>query len=533
MGKVRIALATLLLLIALIGGWLLWSIYASSLPRDQQGQLPEPATTRAGGPPNVVLILADDLGFEGVSAYGSKRYRTPNIDALAAQGVRFTNAHVSASVCSPSRAGLLTGRNGVGFGYEFNPGDQQDEETRGWGLPRNVPTLAERLKQLGYATAAIGKWHLGGAEGMKPQQRGFDEFFGVMEGAFNYFSVAPKGAEASGIFRVLNGPDRRVTPVRRGDRKVRVDEYLTDRFTHEGRAFIRRNANRPFFLYMAYNAPHSPFEAPKEYLDRFPELKGVERTFAAMMAALDDGVGEIVSELKARGLDRNTLIVFMSDNGCPNYPIQDGRLVCSNAPHAGTKASLFEGGLRVPMIAAGPGFPPMVNPNPASALDLVPTVLTMAQAPVPQELEGVDLRSTFTNSQRRLYFRAGQSIAMIDGRYKLQIAERADPSATDSSGDNPFARIRRKLSGEEARIRERTVHVYGAGTPPKWGHHVMLYDIIADPGEQRNLVTRDPVRARAMIAELNRWNATLPRRPMWGSDLDAISRHEGVNLLRH
>lgn len=189
MGKVRIALLTLLVLIALIGGWLLWSIYASSLPRDQQGQLPEPATTRADGPPNVVLIVADDLGFEGVSVYGSKRYRTPHIDALAARGVRFTNAHVSASVCSPSRAGLLTGRNGVGFGYEFNPGDQQDEETRGWGLPRNVPTLAERLKQRGYATAAIGKWHLGGAEGMKPQQRGFDEFFGVMEGALSLIHI--------------------------------------------------------------------------------------------------------------------------------------------------------------------------------------------------------------------------------------------------------------------------------------------------------------------------------------------------------
>ncbi|MEJ6010819.1 sulfatase-like hydrolase/transferase [Novosphingobium aquae] len=534
MRKSRIALLSLALSVVAASGWALWAANWSSLPVDRQGPLPSAAPSRTEGPPNIVLIVADDLGYGGVSSYGGNRFTTPQIDALASSGVRYTNAHVTASVCSPSRAGLLTGRNGVSFGFEFNPGDQQDEASKAWGLPLNVPTLAERLRQQGYATAAIGKWHLGGAPGMRPTERGFDEFFGVLEGAFNYFSVAPEGADASGIFRLINGPDRRVTPFLRGNAKVRVDEYATDRFTYEGRSFIRRQANRPFFLYMAYNAPHSPFEAPRKYLDRFPKLKGVERTFAGMMAGLDDGVGALMAELRARGLDRNTLVIFMSDNGCPNYPIQDGRLVCSNAPLAGTKASLFEGGLRVPMIVSGPGFATAVNNNPVSSLDITPTVLRLAGAAVPASLEGVDLQASLRPeaANRRLFWRSGQSVASLHGKYKLHIAERADPKAKDSSGDNPLARIRRKLAGEEDRVRARTMTVYGQGKP-EWGYHSMLYDIDSDAGETRNLVPTDPKKFAEMKAELEKWNATLPKRPNWGSDLDAISEHEGVNLLRH
>lgn len=521
------------LLVAALAVWIAWTYFVSTLPVDAQGELPEPAVARSNGPPNIVLIVADDLGYGGLSSYGGTLYQTPNIDALAASGVRYTNAHVSASVCSPSRAGLLTGRNQVSFGYEYNPGDQQDEVSKGFGIPTDIPILPERLKAAGYATSALGKWHLGGAPGMRPQERGFDEFFGVLEGAFNYFSVAPEGAVWSRTFRFINGPDRKATPFWRGKRKVRVDEYVTDRLTYEGRSFIRRNADKPFFLYLAYNAPHSPFEAPAKYLDRFPYLSGDERTFAAMMAALDDGVGAIVGDLKELGLDDNTIVVFMSDNGCPNYPIQDGRYVCSNAPLAGFKASLFEGGLRIPLIISGSGFEPSVNGAPVSALDLSPTLLAIAGAGKNFSSDGIDLRDPSTLAERTLYWRSGQSIAMLDDGFKLHLAERGAPNAVNTAGDNPIARIRRKLSGEEARIKQRTLAVYDPAQPPAWGHYAMLYDLKSDVGESRNLTKVDQVRANRMKAELDRWNATLPTRPLWGSDLDAISVHDGVNLLRH
>lgn len=509
--------------------------YGSFLPVDAQGPLPDAVASRTDGPPNVVVILADDLGYGGLSAYGNPPYKTPNIDALAAAGVRFTNAHVTSNVCAPSRAGLLSGRNGEEFGHEFNPGDQQNKKTKGFGLPVNVPTIAERLKPAGYVTGALGKWHLGATKEMVPTARGFDEFFGVYEGAFTYLAGKPKGAVVDRTLQLINAPDRHVTPIRRGTKRVRVNEYMTDRFTYEARSFIRRHADKPFFLYVAYNAPHSPFEATKKYLDRYPNLKGVERTYAAMMSALDDGVGEIVGELKARNLYDNTIVFFISDNGCPAKPVMDGRVICLNGPLSGWKATLMEGGVRTPFIAANlPGVAKgQVFDGLTSSLDVAATALAAAGLPKPSELDGVDLASTLAAGKvphDALYWRTGETIAMIDGHDKLLIAEKADPAIKVGKNENEsfWARLSKKLTGKR---KDRDIAVYGDGTPVPFGHHVMLYDLSGDMSELKNLAASEPDRVAEMTAKIDAWNKTLAK-PMWAPDATNVFVHDGQNLTK-
>lgn len=536
MKKLWIAGGVALGLIVLTVSISAYRYYGSFLPVDAQGPLPEPVASRTDGPPNIIVILADDLGFGGLGSYGNPPYKTPNIDALAQDGVRFTNAHVTSNVCAPSRAGLLSGRNGAEFGHEFNPGDQQDEKSKGYGLPVNVPTIAERLKPVGYVTGALGKWHLGSSPDMVPTARGFDEFFGVYEGAFTYLAGKPKGGVVDRTLQLINGPDRQVTPIRRGTEKVRVNEYMTDRFTYEARSFIRRHADKPFFLYAAYNAPHSPFEATKKYLDRYPNLKGVERTYAAMMSALDDGVGEIVGELKARNLYDNTIVFFISDNGCPAKPVMKGRVICLNGPLSGWKATLMEGGVRIPFIAANlPGVSAKgeVFDGLTSSLDVAATALAAAGLPKPDELDGVDLAAALAAGKaphEALYWRTGETIAMIDGGDKLLIAEKADPTIKLGPDDNesPLARIWKKLTSKR---KDRDIQVYGDGSKTEFGHHIMLFDLSGDMSELKNLAESDPARVADMTAKIDAWNKTLAK-PMWAPDGSNVFFHDGQNLMK-
>jgi arylsulfatase A-like enzyme len=260
---------------------------------------------------------------------GLQRHPHAAIDSLAAGGVRCTSGYVSCPVCSPTRAGLMTGRYQQRFGHEFNPGQARRSSVT-FGLPLDQKTVADYLKSAGYVTGMVGKWHLGFEEAYLPPRRGFEEFFGFPGGAHSYVDadIAPNN------------------PILRGTQKVDEQEYLTDAFTREALAFIDRHAKEPFFLYLPYNAVHTPLQAPDKYLDRFKGIADEKRRkHAAMVSALDDGVGAVPDKLRAEGLEENTLVFFISDNGGPT-----AATTASNAPLSGFKGQLLEGGIRVPYI---------------------------------------------------------------------------------------------------------------------------------------------------------------------------------------
>lgn len=481
---------------------------------------------RAARPPNVIVILADDLGYGDLSSYGSTIIRTPNIDALAADGVRFTEGYVTHPVCAPSRAGILTGRYQTRFGYEFNP---VGRDRRG-GVSLTETFVGQVMKQAGYRTAMVGKWHLGMADGYHPMDRGFDEFFGMTAGASSYMldlqpgdeAYTPPGSEASERASARDplpadatpaqrmAYTRRMSPIERGKQKVEVKDYLTDAFTDEAVRFIGANKDRPFFLYLAYNAPHTPLQAPKKYIDRYRNVpdKG-KRVYAAMVSSLDDGVGEIRAKLKAEGLDRNTLIVFLSDNGCAAY-VQGA---CSNAPLSGHKGTHLEGGVRVPFIVSWPGTIPAgrTDDRMVSSLDIVPTAAALAGAALPKGSDGVNLLPYLAGGERgvpnpTLYWRAGPNYAIRDGRWKMWTVNKAPPGAKVSSG---------------AEITPDGTHA----TVSPYGQYVMLYDLKTDLGERRNRAPREPAVVAGLDAKLKAWDAgNVP--PQWTSMRQSVKKQD-------
>src|SRR5579872_5930936 len=241
--------------------------------------------------PNILIIVGDDMGYADVGFHNCKDIPTRHLDALAASGMRFTNGYVSGPYCSPTRAGLLTGRYQQRFGHEFNPSGGAQ------GLPVTETTLADRLKRVGYTTGIVGKWHLGTQPAMRPQERGFDEFFGFLGGAHSYFQPA-------GILR--------------GTMPVKDLDYTTDAFAREAVDFIDRHAAQPWFLYVAFNAVHTPMHATENRLAKFANVKNHERqTYNAMMLAMDEAVGSMRKKLAEAGLEKDTLVAFLSDNGGP------------------------------------------------------------------------------------------------------------------------------------------------------------------------------------------------------------------------
>ena len=295
--------------------------------------------------PNLIVILADDMGYGDLGCYGSPDVPTPHIDSLARQGTRFTDAYVSCAVCSPSRASLLTGLYQHRFGHEFNSGPIEREAQINFGLPPGQRILPQFLKPAGYRSMAVGKWHLGVRKGYHPLERGFDEFFGFLTGGNSFITTRTPNAVA--VASDGDGgriPASRPDPVRHGHKPVDEHRYLTDAFAAEALSFIDRNRANPFFLYFAPNAIHTPLHALQRYVDRVASIANEKhRLLAAMTVALDDAVGAILARLRQHGLDRNTLIVFLSDNGCP---VLTG--AGSNAPLNGEKVTYYEGGIRVP-----------------------------------------------------------------------------------------------------------------------------------------------------------------------------------------
>lgn len=439
--------------------------------------------------PNIVLIVADDLGIGDISAYHPGHIPTPNIDALAKSGIRFTDAHVSAAVCAPSRAGLWTGRAGTRHGSEFN---------RGRGLSLDERNIGQLLKSSGYATGAIGKWHLGMKDGRDPLSRGFDEFFGLTSGSLHVNLLDPEavnGYVATSEADLRTG--ERLRPVIRGNKPVKETQYLPEAFTREAVDFIGRHRDRPFFLYVGFNTPHAPVQTTRKYYERFPNIKNEnDRIYAGMVSALDDGVGAILSKLREEGLERDTLVVFLSDNGGPMY-LNDGP---SNAPFAGWKRYHHEGGHRVPFVVKWPGqlaggrtFDAL-----SSALDLFPTFAAAAGATVPDDkpLDGVNLLPYLKGEKtdpphKELYWRAAANFAVRSGKWKLVVANKAPVEQ--------FLRI----SSEEAGGLLRDEPYFDISP---LGQYVMLYDLDADQGETKNLAANHPDIVRDLRSKYDEWN---------------------------
>ncbi|MBX9603369.1 MAG: sulfatase-like hydrolase/transferase [Bryobacteraceae bacterium] len=382
------------------------------------------AAQSPGSRPNFIVILADDLGYGDLSSYGSQRMRTPRIDSLAREGVRFTSAYVTAALCSPSRAGLMTGRYQQRFGHEFNPRNLDGAPEI--GLPLDQITMAQRLRTLGYRTGAIGKWHLGSSPAHHPLERGFDEFFGFLRGANSYFLPTTPGRGLLQPTPVaaaapLEKPGARAQIFRNRD-TVEENEYLTDAFGREAASFIERHKTSPFFLYVAFNAVHTPLQSMERHWDRFPEIANPRhRMLAAMASAMDDAVGLILAKLAERGLEKNTLVVFLSDNGSPAH-FGAG----SNAPLGGEKVTYYEGGIRVPFLIRFPGRVKAGQEydQPVSSLDVLPTLLAAAGSARPAELDGVDLMPHLKGDRQQpphetLYWRAGYQTAARRGPWKL------------------------------------------------------------------------------------------------------------------
>lgn len=344
--------------------------------------------------PNIVVILADDLGYGDLGFTGSKEIKTPNLDKLANQGVIFKNGYVTHPYCGPSRSGLVTGRYQARFGMEINitnsPFDMYS------GLPLTEQTFATRLKKSGYRTGAIGKWHLGGSDPFHPNNRGFDYFYGFLSGGHSYF---PKNIRTH--MPLVIGDDKHphysaneggYQPLTRNDKAGEFNEYLTTALSKDAARFVSESDNAPFILYLAYNAPHLPLEAPKETIEKYSHIKDKKRrTYAAMVDELDQGIGIVVEALKKAGKFDNTLIFFLSDNGGPR---KKGETFATNGNFREGKGSMYEGGTHVPFILHWPNgnlktgeFDGLV-----SALDIAATSVAIGNGDTSgNKLEGVNL----------------------------------------------------------------------------------------------------------------------------------------------
>ena len=368
--------------------------------------------------PNIVIILADDLGYADLGCQGCRDIPTPHIDSIAKNGVRCTDGYATHPVCSPSRAGLLSGMYQHRFGFEHNSGPERYASPK-FGVPRSIPTLAERLKKAGYATAMAGKWHIGFKEGMRPHERGFDFHYGFLSGARSFYP---------------DSPQERDPIIRNGEIVTDEKDYLTDAFGREAAAFIDRSKDQPFFLYLAFNAVHTPLEATPEYEARFPHITDRKRkTYAGMTAAMDDAVGDVLGKLREHGLEESTLVFFYSDNGGPTW-----QTTSRNDPLRGFKGDMFEGGIRVPFLVQWKGRLPAgkVYREMVMGFDVHATALAAAGVGVSRSerttLDGVDLLPYLTGEEQgrphdRLFWRSGAQHAARMGDWKLVKTRNGDP----------------------------------------------------------------------------------------------------------
>ncbi|MGI6238141.1 MAG: sulfatase [Christensenellales bacterium] len=426
--------------------------------------------------PNVIFIMTDDQGYGDLSCMGAKDFVTPNIDALAQNGARFTSMYANSPVCSPSRAALLTGR------YPGNAGVRAilAGHRRASGLTPDIPTIATALKHAGYTTALSGKWHLGLTPESRPNANGFDQFSGFLAGCIDYYSH---------IFYwgIADGRTDPTHDLWENENEVYANgDYMTERITRKAVTFIREQRDQPFFLYVAYNAPHYPMHAPETYMRRFSHLPWDRRVMAAMISAVDDGVGDIRDELARQGQLENTIIYYQSDNG-PSRETRNWLDGTEDPYYGGTsgiftghKYSLFEGGIRVPGIFSWPARVPagQVIDAPCASMDLFPTVLEAVGVPHQKELDGVSLLPHLINGTplpvRDLYWEMDGQTAMRRGDMKLV------------------------LNGQLVELQQPRAEVF-------------LSNLAADPGERQNLANEMPELAEEMRDAALTWRTALEK----------------------
>ena len=421
--------------------------------------------------PNVVLILADDMGFADAGFNGCQDIPTPNLDALAASGIRFDQGYVSASVCGPSRAGLMTGRYQQRFGSGENPPEA------GWpeaprcpdaGVPRSEQLISELLQPAGYRTGVVGKWHLGIAEDLRPNQRGFDYYYGFLNGAHSFVRADKEW-----------GSNPEFWPIYRNNEPMDYEGYLTDSFTEESVHFITRNKDQPFFLYLSYNAVHSPWQAPGNVAHKVKHIADANRrTYAGMLVSMDDGVGRVIQALKDAGVYENTVVIFLSDNGAPH------RSSASGGTLRGNKGDTYEGGTRVPFVISWPTQLPndVVFYPPVSALDLAPTIVQMAGGAAARKgFDGVDL----------LPFLRGEKL----GRPHETMFFRRD---------NDYA------------IRVRDWKLAWNNGAPTGTKKPELFNLAEDPNEAHDLIQMHPEKAEQLQRQFDAWDSRLPDNAWWG-----------------
>lgn len=390
--------------------------------------------------PNVVVIYADDLGYGDVGCFGGDDVRTPHLDRLAARGVRLTNWYSNSPVCSPSRAALLTGRHPVHAGVQEILGGKRGTA----GLPAQ-PTLASRLQDEGYRTGIFGKWHLGTGSGYRPLDRGFAQHFGFLAGCVDYYSHIFYWGQGQNPVHDLWDDEREVYDNGR---------YLTEVIAEKAASFIADGGAEPFLCYVPFNAPHYPMHAPKEYVDRFPELPDDRRIMAAMIAAMDDGVGRILDALEAAGIADDTIVFFSSDNG-PSTESRnwlDGEEIDyqggSTGGLRGNKGSLFDGGIRVPAIISWPAALPQGAEwaEPAAMMDILPTVLEAAGAPASAEADGTSVLGALRAlaplpDERTLFWEYGPQLAARRGPWKLTTSAREHLGGPFTLGSTVLANL--------------------------------------------------------------------------------------------
>lgn len=398
--------------------------------------------------PNILVFLSDDVGWGEYGFQGATDIPTPNIDSIAKNGVRFTQGYVSGPYCSPTRAGLMTGRYQTRFGHEFN-----SAANGAHGLSMKETTMASRFKELGYATCAVGKWHLGSAAQFHPTARGFDEFFGTLANTPFFKPNQFIDSRLSPDVRKMEGPDF----------------YTTDAYAERAVDWLERSKDRPWFLYVPFNAQHAPLQAPPKYLARFGHIADEKRRiFSAMMSAMDDAVGQVLAKVRALGQEENTLIWFLADNGGPT-----ASTTSRNGPLRGFKSTTWEGGVRVPFCVQWKGRLPAgaTFESPIIQLDILPTSLAAVGATVDPawKLDGVNLLPFLRGENKArphqtLYWRFGDQMAIHHGDFKL---------------------VKANLGGPVPE----------------------LYDLASDIGESKNLAAAQPEKVTELKTLWDQWNA--------------------------
>lgn len=444
----------------LIGITVLIMLIASCSDSKQNNQT---VNNSADTPPNIIVILADDLGYNDLGFTGSKDIKTPVIDGLAENGMIFKNGYVTHPYCGPVRAGILVGRHQARFGMEsnldhlpFNPHH---------GMSTEEKTFPQRLKEVGYTTGMVGKWHLGSHDKFHPNNRGFDYFYGFLGGAHHYF---PDMVEI--------GTDPYKAPMQENKKLGEFNDYLTYDLSKHGIKFIQENQDNPYLLYVSYNAPHGPLEAPDDLLEKYKHIQDKDRrTYLAMVDAMDKGIGMLVDELKKNGQFDNTLIFFLSDNGGP-YPEDWCKDLdyTNNSPFRRGKVALTEGGIHVPFIAHWPAkikggitFDGLV-----SSLDIAATSVAISGAESDELLEGVNLEPYFIGKKT----------------------------------DSPHKALFWRLYEQDNLWAVRTENYKYMHQPlPTVG--LCFFDMKNDPYEKENIVGQMPEKQKELATLWNEWNA--------------------------